>query len=63
MKAILYRLVEERIYFAKIAKVSKLSIIHHINKSQYSVEPPLTIMCLKSYTKSYTLTHLILNLY
>lgn len=47
MKAILHRLVEERIYFAKIAKVFKLSIIHHINKSQYSVEPSLTFMCLK----------------
>lgn len=50
MKAILYRLVEERIYFAKIAKVFKLSITLHINKSQYSMEPSLTFMCLKRYS-------------
>lgn len=47
MKAILYRPVEERIYSAKIAKIFKLLIIHHINKSQYSVEPSLTFICLK----------------
>lgn len=47
MKAILYRPVEEPIYSAKIAKIFKLLIIHHINKSQYSVELSLTFMCLK----------------